>query len=220
MSIQCQKHQAPRRLRTDRKKVYGVGLNDADYNVSWWSDDGKRVRCIYYITWKSMLCRGYDPIYKTKYPTYEDCTVCKEWLSFMVFKIWMTEQDWVGKELDKDLIVPGNKIYSPSTCCFLSRGLNGAIVDVTIDNGLLQGVRRRKGGFYASARVWGKTISLGLYQTEIEAGRAYLQSRAEYMLECAGTQTNLIVRGGFLSHANVYKNRLNNIYSRVNKAYT
>ena len=71
-----------------------------------------------------MLERSYSEKFKEKHPTYKDVTCCEEWLTFSNFKSWMEQQDWEGKDLDKDLLVYQNKIYSPETCCFLSHKIN------------------------------------------------------------------------------------------------
>lgn len=106
-----------------RKLVCGVGINDADYPV-YKTENGKQVCCPYYRKWKNMLQRGYYDKFKQKNPAYQDVAVCKEWHSFMNFRSWMMEQDWKGKELDKDFLVQGNKEYSPTTCVFVDSVTN------------------------------------------------------------------------------------------------
>lgn len=114
------------------KLVCGIGINDADYTTNkfeYWYDEGKRKRkalwiCPYYQKWKSMLERCYSPRCKAKRPTYEGCSVCKEWHLFSNFKAWMEKQDWENKHLDKDLLVPKNRVYSPETCIFLHGSVN------------------------------------------------------------------------------------------------
>lgn len=109
--------------------IQGVGINDADYPVTK-TENGKIVwRCPYYQTWADMLRRSYDDKCKQKYPTYEGVTVCEEWHSFMRFRTWMKTQDWEGKHLDKDLLVPGNKTYSPTTCVFVHGVVNSFLLD-------------------------------------------------------------------------------------------
>lgn len=106
------------------KLVYGVGINDANYFVSK-KENGKKVWCCpYYRTWKDMLARAYSDKYKQKQPTYQGVTVCEEWHSFMNFRSWMETQDWEGKHLDKDILVQGNKVYSPTTCVFVDGVVN------------------------------------------------------------------------------------------------
>jgi hypothetical protein len=41
----------------------------------------------------------------------------------------METQDWCGKDLDKDLIIRGNKVYQPDRCLFLSRQINSFLVE-------------------------------------------------------------------------------------------
>ena len=118
------------------KLVYGVGINDLGYRVQVWEEltksGGKRIRkivfrCEYYTAWKSMLARCYSKKYLESRPSYIDTSVCSEWLSATAFKSWMEQQDWCGKSLDKDIISPGSKLYSPETCAFVLATTNSFI---------------------------------------------------------------------------------------------
>lgn len=119
----------------NRKLIYGVGNKDVNYNTTKWekvSGKWKMIwRCPYYRRWESMLKRCYSSRYQEKFPTYVGCIVCEEWLHFSKFKKWMESQDWEGKHLDKDFLVEGNKVYSPSTCTFLPGELNNFILACT-----------------------------------------------------------------------------------------
>ena len=111
-----------------------MGVNDADYTVIP-TVNGKQVVCTFYRAWTAMLKRCYNPTYQANNPTYIGCTVCDEWLTFSNFKKWMMRQDFQGKQLDKDLLVKGNKLYSPETCVFV----DGMINTFTIDSGAIRG---------------------------------------------------------------------------------
>lgn len=102
------------------KLVAGFGINDADYHVA------PRIGpvCLFYKRWLCMVQRCYSEKFKEKRPSYSECYVAEEWRKFTNFKSWMMGQDWVGKELDKDLLVPGNKCYSPNTCVFVPARVN------------------------------------------------------------------------------------------------
>ena len=80
-----------------------------------------------YIKWQNMIQRCYDENVHKKYkPKYKDKTVGDEWLKFANFKIWYDEHD-IGDEhidLDKDILVRGNKEYSPETCVLVKHYIN------------------------------------------------------------------------------------------------
>lgn len=105
--------------------VYGIGINDAGYSVrdkksGWW--------CPVYKKWSAMLERCYSPKYHAA-ERYEKCTVCEEWLYFSNFKVWLESFDYKDKQLDKDLLVKDNTIYSPEKCCLVSRKVNSFLTD-------------------------------------------------------------------------------------------
>jgi len=78
-----------------------------------------------YRTWHNMLLRCYSDQYLSKNKTYIGCSVCDSWLNYQNFAEWYIKNNPRDKyHLDKDIIIDGNKIYSPSTCKFVSAQLN------------------------------------------------------------------------------------------------
>ena len=82
----------------------------------------------YYRVWESMIRRCYSRKVHVKQPTYEGCSVCDEWLNLQRFARWYTENHYAVSgetmNLDKDILVEGNRIYSPETCIFVPRRIN------------------------------------------------------------------------------------------------
>ncbi len=115
-------------MRGVKKPIHGVGINDADYVVTP-VINGKQVYCPFYLAWKGMISRCYDPSIKKRQPSYDGCTVCEDWKTFSNFKAWMETQDWQGKEVDKDILVKGNKLYSPDTCLMVNTVTNTYVQD-------------------------------------------------------------------------------------------
>lgn len=175
------------------KLVQGVGVNDADYPVCPWIN-GKQVLCPFYKTWQGMLVRAYSPKLHTKRPTYVGSSVCAEWLRFSNFKSWMEQQDWVGKQLDKDLLVQGNKIYGPSTCLFVTSQVNLFLIKRDSSRGEWPiGVcfNKRLGKFHARVNSLGRGYEhLGYYGTPQEAHQAWLTRKRELSVELASKQTD------------------------------
>lgn len=105
--------------------ICGVGINDSETPVSW-HVDGKKVWCPYYSRWKGVIARCYDG--KERHKSYWDCSVHPDWIYFSNFRSWMKDQIWGGLQLDKDLLIQGNRVYGPETCAFVPYYLNGCIV--------------------------------------------------------------------------------------------
>jgi len=89
-------------------------------------NDGKLSKI--HITWNSMLKRCYDEKYKSEHHTYENCSVHTEWLNFQNFAEWYEKNYYeIEKQkmcLDKDILIKGNKVYSPETCIFVPERIN------------------------------------------------------------------------------------------------
>lgn len=167
-----------------RKLIYSVGINDANYLTNP-VVDGKKIMCPYYQKWQNMIERCYSVKLQERHPTYRGCTVCKEWLLFSNFKAWMITQRWWGMQLDKDIKINGNKIYSPKTCLFIPRDLNTLLVTCSARRGdyplgvsLSCGAKRTK-AFTAHISYQGKLKFLGYFLTSKEASTAYLKERAK-----------------------------------------
>jgi len=176
-------------MRKIRNLVYGVGVNDSNYVVQP-TINGKRVVCPFYMAWQGMLERCYSAKFQAKQPTYIGCSVAPEWWSFMTFRAWMTMQDWQGRELDKDLLFPGNKVYSSTTCVFISSGLNRFTLDRAAARGEWPiGVcwHKREGKFRASCSnpFTGKLEYLGYYTCPDEAHEAWRARKHELALQIA-----------------------------------
>lgn len=181
-------------MRKMNKLVCGAGINDADYQVLP-TINGKRVWCPYYRKWCSMLQRCYGESYHKRYPTYQDCTVCEEWLVFSNFKSWMETQEWEGYHLDKDFLFEGNKIYSPETCVFISRELNTFIIDCGNSRGEYPiGVYFNKvtNRFRSKCNnpFTKKFVHLGYYDTMEEAHQVWKKYKHQLALQYAELQAD------------------------------
>ncbi len=103
--------------------VLGVGfLGGGEHKVS---INGKKTKA--YICWKSMLERCYSAKRHKENPTYIGCTVHPDWHNFQTFAAWYYKNhpdDGKKYDLDKDIIVKGNRVYSPETCMFVSHEKN------------------------------------------------------------------------------------------------
>ena len=168
------------------KLIYGVATNSGGKYKS--RIDGKVTKA--HTTWYSVLRRAYCPKYHVRQPTYIGCSVSDEWLDFQDFADWFENHEYSnrGYHLDKDLLIPGNKIYAPDRCAFVPRQLNNLILDSGAARGqYLQGVRpyNRDNKFRASIKINGKKKGLGYFDTELEAYRAYKKAKEQYVKDSA-----------------------------------
>jgi hypothetical protein len=190
------------KLRKRNKLIYGIGINDSDYNTQPYVD-GKQVKCKYYLTWKNMLMRCYDHKIQAKEPTYIGCTITEEWLTFSNFKKWMETQDFEGKQLDKDILVQGNKVYSPETCIFVTNDVNNLFIKSDASRGKYKlGVdfKKHNGKYIARCSVNGKSKYLGCYITEEEAYQVYKIFKTAYIRSIALEQTDERLKQAMLNY--------------------
>ena len=183
-----------------RKNICSVGVNDADYVVKP-KIDGKQVECIYYKRWKSIVKRTCSDEYKIKHPGYKDVTICDEWLSFMNFRSWMIQQDWQGKEIDKDILSKEQKIYSPETCCFVTQEINTVLSHFSRKGKYPTGVKLPKTHkkYTSTIKINGKEKHLGCHATIREAHIAYIKAKIPY-IKTFFSQVDDRVKNGFLWH--------------------
>lgn len=165
-----------------RKLVYGVGINDADYNISK-KINGKVVLCPFYSKWKDMIKRCYNKKYLDKQPTYNECYVCDEWLSFSNFRKWMESKEWEGKQLDKDILIEGNKVYSPDSCVFIDAKINTLLNNKNKKNKYGKGVylHRKSGMFAAELSESGVRRHLGYFDCAKKAEAKYIEEKSNFI---------------------------------------
>lgn len=152
------------------KKTRKYGFNDVPGANS--TKNGKRA----YDTWLAMLARCYSGRYKA----YIGCTVCDEWLLFSNFKRFYDEFGHEDMELDKDILFPGNRIYSPETCIYVTRKINGFVRGNESRMGKYPtGVyyNKRDRAFVATIMEGGKTKYIGYYKSSKEAHEAWFERK-------------------------------------------
>lgn len=173
--------------------VYGVGIVGLEKMAD---KNGKHFKS--YDTWSDMIKRCYNIKSHQRNPTYKNCNICDEWLFYPNFKKWYEENYYqVNNEkmcLDKDILVKGNKIYSPKTCVFAPERINKLFLKRQNDRGDLPiGVcldkRRKK--YLANCNLFDmktnkhKLDYLGSYNTPEEAFLSYKKTKEENIKQIA-----------------------------------
>lgn len=176
--------------------VFGAGITGDKYPINICDKITKE-----YSAWHSMIQRCYDEKYRNKKSTYKNVTCCKEWLLYDNFYEWLHSQEnfdkWYNGKLwdvDKDILVKGNKAYSPDTCCLVPNNVNKLFTKCDAARGSLPiGVCKRENGFYAYCQnpFTNKREHLGIYQTSKEAFQAYKQRKEFIIKQVAQEEYNI-----------------------------
>lgn len=165
----------------------GVGVHKTSY---------KGNKEVLYDKWYKMLERAYCLKYKEKHPTYKNVTVCEEWHNFQNFAEWYYSNynsDYMKWwELDKDILIRGNKIYSPETCCFVPQEINKLLSKPSKCRKYPTGVHLSFGKYQAVCGMGKKQKSLGTFDTPEEAFQAYKIAKEDYIKEVANKWRYLI----------------------------
>lgn len=158
--------------------VCGVGF---DSKGKYKSSDGSKPTKIYSV-WRGMIERCYHPKKLIRRPNYVGCTVDERWLDFQDFALWYDNHEYSGRgyELDKDILIQGNKIYSPDTVCLVPRDLNMLFTSATRARGEYpQGVGYYKplDKYWARVMIGGKSKYLGYHETPEKAFKVYREAK-------------------------------------------
>ena len=167
--------------------VYGIGVLGTRYQSSEYGVHTKE-----YKLWVHMLRRCYSDSFKKKRPTYEGCEVSENFKYYEYFYEWCNNQvgfnnkDW---QLDKDLLVKGNKVYNESTCIFIPSEINSLLINCTASRGKhLIGVcwsNTNKAFVAKVSKNKGNPEHLGYFNTELEAFNAYKTAKEAFVKEQA-----------------------------------
>lgn len=171
-----------------RSVIFGFGHNDVC----------KGTLHPLYRTWRGAIERCYSERKHGEAPTYDKCDVCDEWQYFSKFIEW-AESDGSGYRdgyaLDKDILYPDNKVYSPQTCVFVPQEINNLIKNYKSTNGLPVGVNFRRGKYtvYLGMKITtGKKHAkfIGNFDVLEDAISAYKQAKESYVKEVATAYYN------------------------------
>lgn len=146
-----------------------------------------------YIIWNTMIERCYKESLRDKYPAYYGIvTVCEDWHNYQNFAEWYKNNYYqVGTErmhLDKDILFPGNKIYSPDTCLLVPQRINMLLLNKPNKRGLPNGISKTKYGYSAKYNC----VNLGIYNTLEEAFLHYTKEKEKKIQEVAQEYRNVI----------------------------
>lgn len=153
-----------------------------------------------YHTWYQMLRRCFNAKIKEDKPTYKDATCCEEWLSFENFYEWICSQEnyrqWKNLKwsaIDKDILIKGNKIYSPENCLLVPVNVNNLFVKHDALRGDYPiGVCLINNKYAANCTnpIGNKVVRIGLYDTIEEAFNAYKEYKETIIKEVADIEHN------------------------------
>ena len=154
--------------------VYSVGImdvpNEARRNVPIPKE---------YSIWNGVRQRCYNENIRHLTPSYQEVEMSENFKRYSYFKEWCHNQigfDQDGWQLDKDILIKGNKVYSEYTCCFVPQEINVALTNnKSVRGSFPQGViyNSTKTRYRARIQRGDKWESLGTYDTPEEAFYAY-----------------------------------------------
>lgn len=168
------------RRQKQTKLTYGVGINDAPFPVT------KKINGLTkghrsYNTWRGIVSRCFNADTKAKFPTYAECTIADEWLYFSNFHKWWRANFREGWVVDKDLLFPGNKVYSPDRCLYIPEELNNFVISREAKRGpspIGSTFDSAIGMYITTISIGkGKKVNIGVHKTAEEAYAAWLDAK-------------------------------------------
>ena len=169
-------------MRKKNKLVCGVGINDSMDRIEIDHITNKS-----YGVWTDMLSRCYSSKFHIKFPSYIGCIVCDEWKYYTTFEQWFDKNYVEGFHLDKDILIEGNKTYSPDTCRFVPPNINTILsASNSIRGDYPQGVSKNHNSYTARCRYGvGREVLRKTFKTIPEAQAWYSATKHQIVKERA-----------------------------------
>lgn len=150
--------------------VYGVGIDDSPEGT----EDAAHV------TWLAMIKRVYYRAPHKPHTSYDGYFVDPCWHLYSDFKRWFDINHIAGYQLDKDILQPGNRFYSPDTCVFVPHYINQAVVwRRKPPKSGYHGVNAFAGRWYARLTHKGETTDCESRADALEAHCDWLRMKAD-----------------------------------------
>ena len=152
------------------------------------SREGGKVTEVYRV-WSAMFARCYDERILSKHPNYKGCEVDERFHNFQDFGAWFEENYYVVEgermHLDKDILIKGNRLYSPDTCVFVPQRINSLLTSSKRSRGKYPIGVSKMGKKYTSSYCNNGSVHLGMYDTPEEAFHAYKTAKEAYIKQVA-----------------------------------
>lgn len=166
-----------------------------------------------YRCWVHMLHRCYNEIRLKQAPAYKGCTVCEEWHNYTNFEKWYEENYYTIDDeimcLDKDILVKGNRVYSPNTCIFVPTRINTLFEKRNKSKyGMPIGVIQRRENKHAISyrakcrNVYGKRITSKTFNNQTDCFYEYKRIKEETFKEAANLYKDKIPKKLYVAMCN------------------
>lgn len=150
----------------------------------------KKNRDEIYRMWRGVVQRTLSEKYEMHKTnrSYDGATLCDRWHNFQTFcqDVYENAGYKSGYQIDKDLLLKGNKHYSPETCCFLPAYINLTIsIMYKTGNSLPVGVNIKGSHYEAAISCRGRRKLLGSFLKVEDAHTAYVKAKESYVKDLA-----------------------------------
>ena len=151
-----------------------------------------------YQVWCSMLQRCYSPRTEYMKRNYKDCEVSDYFKIFPQFLEWWkmkSEGISIDLQLDKDILIKGNRLYSETTCTLVPRDVNMLLIKRDKARGKYPiGVTycKKAKRYKAQFSKFNVITNLGFYDDIEAAFIAYKKAKEEYVKEVANKYKGVI----------------------------
>lgn len=178
--------------KLEKPVMYGVGYHGLLYTSS--NEES-------YNRWHWMMNRCYSDAIHELQPQYKGCSVCKEWWNYSNYKLWYDEHKAEimaydeSFEMDKDILIKGNTVYSAETVCFVPKVINSLFTNGNKNRGdypLGVYYDRDKKKYIANMSLAGKNTKIGAFDTREDAFKRYKEYKENIIKNVAEQYKNKI----------------------------